>query len=127
MKNLNNYITERLRINKNMSVKDNTYYALLGNDYRGYDYLVNNLGDTMITGDNGSGINIFIVQYKVLITLDKKLFDDKFITIWNISEKYQDNIDKFETDFQNGTINLDNNCIKLFNDDELDEILKNFK
>lgn len=132
MKNINNFILEKLVINKNIKNQfHNIYYALLG-VYGGYDYLVDNLGDAMITGDNGSGPNIFIVKYNILITLDKKYFEfgtdiiNGTISIWNVPEKYQDNINKFKKDYEDGKINLDDDC-KEFDNGEYDKILKNFK
>lgn len=133
MKNLKDNILEKLIISKDSKIKKphNVYYALLG-VYEGYDYLVDTLGDTMITGDSGSGPNIFILPYNVLITLNKKYFiiapnlESGTISIWNIPEEYQDDIDKFENDYENGTINLEDDCYEL-SDDEYNEILNKMK
>ena len=81
-------LNKNIRLNKNISskVKDK-FYILLG-IYSGYDYLVDELGDIMITGDKGSGPNIFIVPYSMLLTLEKKYFEDKSISIFNIPDKF---------------------------------------
>ena len=117
-------VDEKLVINKDIK-SGNVYYALLG-VYGGWDYLADEIGDTMIAGDKGSGPSIFIVDYKTLLTLDKDYFDDKSITIFRIPEKYQNNIDKFETDYYDGKINLDDDCWEL-SDDEYNEILNKMK
>lgn len=125
MKKLKDTIIEKLIINKDSKSKEkNLWYALLG-VYEGYDYLVDEIGDAMITGDKGSGINIFIVPYNILLTLDREFFEDKSITIWYIPEKYQHNIDQFEKDFEDGIINLDDDCIE-FNDVDYNKILTKF-
>ena len=126
MKHLIDSIQEKLVINKHSKIKQsNKYYALLG-VYEGFDYLMDEVGDSMVAGGHGEGPSICIVPYNILITLDKEFFEDKSITIFMIPEKYQDNIDKFEMDYENGIINLDDDCIE-FNDDDLNEILKKFK
>lgn len=126
MKNIKQYIQEKLIINKHSKIKQtNKYYILLA-VYEGWDYLADEIGDVMIAGDKGSGPNIFIVDYNTLIILDKEYFENKSITIWHMPEKYQDDIDKFETDYYDGKINLDDDCVE-FNDNELDNILNDFK
>ena len=126
MKNIKQYIQEKLIINKHSKIKQiNKYYILLA-VYEGWDYLADEIGDAMIAGDKGSGPNIFIVDYNTLIILDKEYFENKSITIWHMPEKYQDDIDKFETDYYDGKINLDDDCVE-FNDNELDNILNDFK
>ena len=116
-------LNKNIRLNKNISskVKDK-FYILLG-IYSGYDYLVDELGDIMITGDKGSGPNIFIVPYSMLLTLEKKYFEDKSISIFNIPDKYEKDIDQFEEDYSEGKINLDDDCTEL-TDKEYINILK---
>ena len=109
MKNLKDIIIERLHINKDTGNNINEYYILLA-VYGGFDYLADEIGDAMCVGDKGSGPSIFIVDYKTLLTLDKDYFEDKSITIFRIPEKYQDDIDKFEKDYYDGKINLDDDC-----------------
>ena len=129
MKNLKDNILEKLIISKDSKIKHrNVHYALFG-ARDGWDYLAFDFGDLMIVGDKGSGPSIFIVDYKTLLTLDKEYkeyIEDKYISIWNIPEKYQDNIDKFENDYENGTINLKDDCREL-SDDEYNEILNKMK
>lgn len=123
MKNLKDVIIERLHINKDTYNDIDKYYILLS-VYGGWDYLADEIGDTMISGDKGSGPSIFIVDYKTLLTLDKDYFDDKSITIFRIPEKYQDNIDKFEKDYYDGKINLDDDCEEL-DENETNALLNN--
>ena len=125
MKTLIQSIQEKLVFNKHTKAKKDNYYILLA-VYEGWDYLADEIGDVMIAGDKGSGPNIFIVDYNTLIILDKEYFENKSITIWHMPEKYQDDIDKFETDYYDGKINLDDDCVE-FNDNELDNILNDFK
>ena len=123
MKNLKDIIIERLKINKDIGNDIDKYYILFA-VYGGWDYLADEIGDTMIVGDKGSGPSIFIVDYKTLLTLDKDYFDDKSITIFRIPEKYQDDIDKFEKDYYDGKINLDDNCEEL-DENEINALLNN--
>lgn len=129
MKNLKDNILEKLIIRKDSKIKPrNVYYALLGL-YDGWDYLAYEFGDLMIVGDKGSGPSIFIVDYKTLLALDKEYkeyIEDKYITIFNIPEKYQDDINKFKNYYENGTINLEDDCYEL-SDDEYNEILNKMK
>lgn len=118
-------IDEKLVFNKHTKEKKDNYYILLA-VYDGFDYLAYEFGDSMIVGDKGSGPSIFIVDYKTLLTLDKDYFENKSITIFRIPKKYQDDIDKFEKDYYDGKINLDDDC-EEFNDTELDNILNDFK
>lgn len=122
MKNIKQHIQEKLIINKHSKIKQtNKYYILLA-VYKGWDYLVDEIGDVMIAGDKGSGPSIFIVDYKTLLTLDKDYFEDKSITIFNIPEKYQNDINKFEKDYYNGNIYLDDDCGEL-DDNETNALL----
>ena len=123
MKTLKDIIVERLHINKDIGNDNHEWYALLG-VYHGYFYLVDKLGDdNMIIGDKGSGLNIFIVNYNTLIKLDYKHFGDNTISVFIIPEKYQDNLSKFEKDYYNGVINLEDD----FEENNKDEINKLFK
>ena len=122
MKNLKDIIIERLHITKDTGNDIDEFYILFA-VYGGWDYLADEIGDTMIVGDKGSGPSIFIVDYKTLLTLDKDYFEDKSITIFRIPEKYQDNIDKFEKDYYDGKINLDDDCEEL-DENETNKILK---
>ena len=125
MKFLKDSILEKLIINKNSKIKPrNVYYALLG-VYDGWDYLAYKIRDACV-GDKGSGPSIFIVDHKTLLTLDKEYLEDKYITIFRIPEKYQDDIDKFEKDYYDGKINLEDDCLEL-SDDEYNEILNKMK
>ena len=123
MKNLKDIIIERLHITKDTGNDIDEYYILLG-IYGGWDYLADEIGDAMISGDKGSGPSIFIVDYKTLLILDKDYFEDKSITIFRIPLKYQDDIDKFEKDYYDGKINLEDDCEEL-DENETNVLLNN--
>lgn len=122
MKYFKNYIQEKLILNKNSKNNEHIkYYVLLG-IYEGFDYLTDKFGNELIEGDLGSGPSIFIINNKKLLSIDKKYLDDGSISVWNISEKYQNNIDQFKKDYYNGKINLEDNSYEL-DEDELNKIL----
>ena len=122
MKQINNYIQEKLILNKTVKTNKCKYYILLG-VYEGFDYLVDNFGDFMIVGDKGSGPSIFIATLEVLLDIDKEYFENKSITIWKMPEKYENNIDQFEKDYYDGKINLEDNSYEL-DENEINKIIK---
>lgn len=115
MKQLKNIILEKLVITKDTKEKQNNLYFALFAIYDGFDYLAYKFRNSIIVGDKGSGPSIFIVDHKTLLTLDKEYFEDKYIFVFVIPEKYQYDIDKFKKDYYDGKIYLDDDC------DELDE------
>lgn len=120
MKILKDIIIEKLVINNNSKIKnnnDNDFYAVLGT-FEAKDDLKTKFTDAQISCDYGMGPIIFILPYKELKSFDKQYIEEEKITIYEIPEKYKDNLNKFKKDYYHGKIHayelkeVDDNFLK---------------
>ena len=109
MKSLKQIIQEKLVIDKTIKSGNNSdFYCIIAINNKAYKDLQEEFSDALIAGPPDKSLPCAFIFHKDIIKfLDIKYIKSGEIKIYDFSEKYNDDIDKFEKDYSSGKIKFD--------------------